>query len=156
MASLEAFEAAAVVVSLAPPSTVFFHFFVTHVHDTLDTVLNVVQQLRVMTSTSPTPDIASLSLSSHPAQQRPHDPYDYDGLAAARLQQQQYHFQTSPAVVGQVSYNSLSMNASPLKNKPSRAGLPTVRLFSSQSVRRLFLAGPLIFFPCSNGSRTRS
>ena len=81
----------------------------------------------VMTSSSPTPDISSLSLSSHPTHQRLHDTYDYDGTSGDV--RSQYHFATSPPVPqGQPLFQPLSMNQSPLKSKPSRAGLPTVRL----------------------------
>ena len=81
-----------------------------------------------MTSTSPTPDISQLSISGQPAQQRQHDPYDYDGLSGA--QRQPFHFSTSPVAPGQLPYNPLGgLNQSPLKNKSSRAGLPTVCTF---------------------------
>lgn len=76
-----------------------------------------------MTSTSPTPDISALSISPQPS------PYDEYELGGVRLpsHQQQFHFQTSPAITGPMAYNPLGMNTSPLKNKSSRAGLPTVR-----------------------------
>ncbi|KAA1474842.1 hypothetical protein DENSPDRAFT_391062 [Dentipellis sp. KUC8613] len=77
-----------------------------------------------MTSSSPTPDIGSLSLSSQPSQQRLHDTYDYDGNGSGNGRPQ-YHFQTSPSIPGQSQYNPLSMSQSPLKNKPARGGLPS-------------------------------
>jgi hypothetical protein len=78
-----------------------------------------------MTSSSPTPDIASLSLSSQPPHQRLHDTYDYDGNVRP-----QYHFATTPhAPPSQPTFSPLSMTQSPLKNKPARAGLPSVRTF---------------------------
>ncbi|KAI9466036.1 hypothetical protein BJY52DRAFT_1201717 [Lactarius psammicola] len=77
-----------------------------------------------MTSSSPTPDIASLSLSSQPPHQRLHDTYDYDGTSGSV--RPQYHFATSPPVPpGQPPFHPLSMNQPPLKNKTNRAGLPT-------------------------------
>lgn len=81
----------------------------------------------VMTSSSPTPDISSLSLSS----QRLHDTYDYDGTGAGNIRPQ-YHFATSPPVPPSQSspFHPLSMNQSPLKTKTSRAGLPSVRSLS--------------------------
>ncbi|KAH8108449.1 hypothetical protein DFH11DRAFT_1516728 [Phellopilus nigrolimitatus] len=77
-----------------------------------------------MTSTSsPAPDISSLSISP---QQPRHDSYDYDGLGVGRNPGQQFHFSTSPIIQGQMPYNPLSLNQSPLKSKAvSRAGLPT-------------------------------
>jgi hypothetical protein len=81
----------------------------------------------IMTSSSPAPDIASLSLSSHPPLQRLHDTYDYDGTGTGNLRPQ-YHFATSPPLPpSQPPFQSLSMNQSPLKNKTSRAALPSVR-----------------------------
>ncbi|KAG6879044.1 hypothetical protein C0992_005669 [Termitomyces sp. T32_za158] len=68
------------------------------------------------------PDISSLSLSSHPSQQRLNDSYDYEGNSNARSQ---YHFATSPGIHSQSSYNPLGLNQSPLKNKPIRSALPT-------------------------------
>ncbi|KAI5124062.1 hypothetical protein M0805_003889 [Coniferiporia weirii] len=78
-----------------------------------------------MTSTSPTPpDLSGLSIS--PQQARPHDHYDYDGLAVGSNPRQQFHFATNPVVSGQLPYNPLGLSHSPLKNKPiSRSGLPT-------------------------------
>ncbi|KAH9981467.1 hypothetical protein BGW80DRAFT_1163040 [Lactifluus volemus] len=74
-----------------------------------------------MTSSSPTPDIASLSLASSSPHQRLHDNYDYDGNVRT-----QYHFATSPPVPSsQASFNPLNMNQSPLKSKPVRAALPS-------------------------------
>lgn len=73
--------------------------------------------------TSSPPDISSLSLSSHPSQQRLNDSYDYEGNTNARPQ---YHFATSPGIHSQSSYNPLGLNQSPLKNKPIRGALPTV------------------------------
>ena len=70
-----------------------------------------------MTTTSSTPDIASLTISGPPpsgvAQQQQ---IEYEGRP-------QYHFQTSTGVPA-----SAYMSPSPLKNKTSRAGLPTVFL----------------------------
>lgn len=74
-----------------------------------------------MTS-SPTLDIGSLSLN--PQSQRLHDTYDYD-QSANHPTRQQYQF-TSNQQFGQSQYNPLGINPSPLKLKPSRAGLPTV------------------------------
>ncbi|KAI9509959.1 hypothetical protein F5148DRAFT_1147920 [Russula earlei] len=75
-----------------------------------------------MTSSSPTPDIASLSLSS-PTHQRLHDTYDYDGTGNVRPS---YHFATSPPAPPALSpFLPLSMNQSPLKSKVTRAGLPS-------------------------------
>ena len=70
-----------------------------------------------MTS-SPTPDIALNT---------PHDTNDYDGLAQITARQQ-YQFSTSPPITAQSPYNPLNMAPSPLKIKPTRGGLPTVRL----------------------------
>ncbi|KAG2149299.1 hypothetical protein DEU56DRAFT_851567 [Suillus clintonianus] len=76
-----------------------------------------------MTS-SPTPDIASLSLN--PQSQRLHDTYDYDQSAR---QQYQFNQQLSP------QYNPLGgMNPSPLKMKPIRAALPTQWLDNSMVI----------------------
>jgi hypothetical protein len=78
-----------------------------------------------MTSSSPTPDIGSLSLSSQ-SHQRLHDTYDFDGTGTGNGRPQ-YHYATSPAAPpSQSPFLPLSMNQSPLKNKPSRAGLPSV------------------------------
>ncbi|KAH9001439.1 hypothetical protein EDB92DRAFT_59258 [Lactarius akahatsu] len=86
-----------------------------------------------MTSSSPTPDIASLSLSSQPPHQRLHDTYDYDGTSGNI--RPQYHFATSPPVPpGQPPFHPLSMNQPPLKNsKTTRAGLPTQWLDSGST-----------------------
>ena len=84
------------------------------------------------TSTSSTPDIASLSLSSKPSQQRLHDTYDYDGSTPAsgagnnNGTRNPYHFSTSPPIPAQSQYNPLNLSQSPLKNKTMRGGLPTV------------------------------
>ena len=72
-------------------------------------------------TTSPTPDISSLSLSTQPSLQRLNDTHDYDG-------RQQYQFSTSPPISAQSLYNPLNISPSPLKIKPVRGGLPTVRL----------------------------
>ncbi|GLB35166.1 putative R3H domain containing protein [Lyophyllum shimeji] len=74
--------------------------------------------------TSSPPDISSLSLSSHPSQQRLHDTYDYEGNINSNSRPPHF-FQTSPALSGQSQYNPLGMNHSPLKNKPVRSALPT-------------------------------
>jgi len=78
-----------------------------------------------MTS-SPTPDIGSLSLN--PQSQRLHDSYDYD-QSPTHAARQQYQFipQAAPSFSGQTQYNPLGINPSPLKMKPIRSGLPTVR-----------------------------
>ncbi|KAF8589947.1 hypothetical protein K439DRAFT_1404167 [Ramaria rubella] len=73
-----------------------------------------------MTSTS-TPDISSLTLSPQRSQQRPNENYEtYDGRSP-------YHYSTSPPVMpgGQNPFNTTQVAQSPLKNKPSRAGLPS-------------------------------
>ncbi|KAG6874328.1 hypothetical protein C0995_001553 [Termitomyces sp. Mi166 len=80
--------------------------------------------------TSSPPDISSLSLSSIPSQQRLNDTYDYEGNSNARPQ---YHFATSPGIHSQSSYNPLSLNPSPLKNKPIRSALPTQWLDNSNN-----------------------
>ena len=81
----------------------------------------------IMTSSSPTPDIASLSLSSQPSHQRLHDTYDFDGTGPGDLRPH-YHYATSPPVPpGQPPFLPLSLNQSPLKTKTTRAGLPSVR-----------------------------
>ena len=78
-----------------------------------------------MTSTSSTPpDISSLSLSSQPSQQRLHDTYDYEGGGGNG--RTPYHYSTSPPIPAQSQYNPLSLGQSPLKNKPTRGGLPSV------------------------------
>ncbi|KIJ60600.1 hypothetical protein HYDPIDRAFT_177312 [Hydnomerulius pinastri MD-312] len=82
-----------------------------------------------MTS-SPTPDISSLSLNSRPSQQRLHDTYDYEG-STGNGRQQQYQFSTSPPIPAQSPYNPLGMSPSPLKMKPLRGGLPTQWLDNS-------------------------
>ncbi|KAH0830283.1 hypothetical protein J3R83DRAFT_1648 [Lanmaoa asiatica] len=85
-----------------------------------------------MTS-SPTPDISSLSLNTQPSQQRLNDPYDYDGSALGNGRQQ-YQFTTSPPISAQSPYNPLNMSPSPLKMKPLRGGLPTQWLDNSAIV----------------------
>lgn len=76
-----------------------------------------------MTS-SPTPDIGSLSLN--PQSQRLHDNYDYDN-------RQQYQFSANQQLSGQ--FNPLGgMTPSPLKMKPARAGLPTQWLDNSMVI----------------------
>ncbi|KAG5645047.1 hypothetical protein DXG03_007226 [Asterophora parasitica] len=83
--------------------------------------------------TSSPPDISSLSLASRPSQQRLHDTYDYDGNSNNRPQ---YHFATSPGIQAQSPYNPLSINPSPLKNKPIRSALPTQWLDNNSSDSR--------------------
>ena len=84
----------------------------------------------IMTSSaSSTPDIASLSLSSKPSQQRIHDSYDYEGNGGNGGARSQYHYSTSPPIPAQSQYNPLTLNQSPLKNKTMRGGLPSVRFF---------------------------
>lgn len=80
-------------------------------------------------SASSTPDIASLSLSSKPSQQRIHDSYDYEGNGGNGGARSQYHYSTSPPIPAQSQYNPLTLNQSPLKNKTMRGGLPSVRFF---------------------------
>jgi len=108
-----------------------------------------------MTSSSPTPDIASLSLSSQPPHQRLHDTYDFDGTGTGNVRNQ-YHFATSPPVQpSQSPFHHLSMNQSPLKTKTSRAGLPSVRsLFFSHLDRPFFsnIIYPHMHPSYSNGS----
>ena len=81
-----------------------------------------------MTSSS-TPDIAAqvatLSLGTQPSQQRLHDTYDFEGSAGGNGRNP-YHYSTSPPIPAQSQYNPLGMNQSPLKNKASRAALPSV------------------------------
>ncbi|OAX43825.1 hypothetical protein K503DRAFT_853083 [Rhizopogon vinicolor AM-OR11-026] len=81
-----------------------------------------------MTS-SPTPDIGSLSLN--PQSQRLHDTYDYDQSA---LHRQPYQFSQNQQFSGQSQYNPLGMSPSPLKVKPIRAGLPTQWLDNSMVI----------------------
>lgn len=109
--------------SSLPPINFPFHFFLFS--SSFTPRLSRTHHIeRIMTSTSPTPDISQLSISGQPAQ-RQHDPYDYDGFSGA--QRQQFHFSTNPVAPGQLPYNPLGgLNTSPLKNKSSRAGLPTV------------------------------
>jgi hypothetical protein len=93
---------------------IYSSFSLPHIY-----ILSVV---RIMTSSSPTPDIASLSLSSQSTHQRLHDTYDFDGTGNVR----QYHYATSPpAPPSQSPFLPLSMNQSPLKSKTARAGLPS-------------------------------
>ena len=97
---------------------IYSSFSLPHIY-----ILSIVS---IMTSSSPTPDIASLSLSSQPPHQRLHDTYDYDGTGTGngRLQ---YHYATSPpAPPSQSPFQPLSMSQSPLKSKTSRAALPSV------------------------------
>ncbi|KAF9234777.1 hypothetical protein BU15DRAFT_65410 [Melanogaster broomeanus] len=75
-----------------------------------------------MTS-SPTPDISSLSLNTQPSHQRLNDNYDYEGSGIGNTRH--YQFATSPAISAQSQYNPLNMTPSPLKIKPLRGGLPT-------------------------------
>lgn len=70
-------------------------------------------------STSP-PDIASLTLASHP---RLHEAYDYDGSSSRTP----FHFATSQGLQ-QTPYNPLSSIAP--KNKSIRTPLPTVCFLS--------------------------
>ncbi|KAI0948383.1 hypothetical protein AcV7_009141 [Taiwanofungus camphoratus] len=77
-----------------------------------------------MTSSSSTPDISTLSLTSQPSQQRLHDTYDYEGNGGGNGRSP-YHYSTSPPIPAQSQYNPLGMNQSPLKNKAVRGGLPT-------------------------------
>ncbi|KAH7909142.1 hypothetical protein BJ138DRAFT_1156024 [Hygrophoropsis aurantiaca] len=83
-----------------------------------------------MTS-SPTPDMSSLSLGSQPSQQRLHDNYDYEGSNNGR---HQYQFSTSPPISSQSQYNPLAMNPSPLKIKPLRGALPTQWLDNTMAI----------------------
>ncbi|OCH95294.1 hypothetical protein OBBRIDRAFT_788487 [Obba rivulosa] len=83
-----------------------------------------------MTSSSSTPDISSLSLSSQPTQQRLHDTYDYEGNNSGNGRPQ-YHYSTSPPIPAQSQYTPLGMNQSPMKNKAVRGGLPTQWLDNS-------------------------
>jgi len=89
-----------------------------------------------MTS-SPTPDIGSLSLN--PQSQRLHDHYDYD-QSANNIARQQYQYPASQQIPGQ--YNPLGMSPSPLKAKPTgvRAGLPTVRDSTLISIGNLVIS----------------
>lgn len=100
--------------------------------------------LLVMTS-SPTPDISSLSLSSQPSHphQRLYDNYDYDGSGDVR----QYHYATAPPVPpGQPPFNPLSMNQPLKNNKTARAALPTVRLLFPPSPHFFFAYSVIIHF----------
>ena len=101
-----------------------------------------------MTSSSSTPDIAAqvatLSLGTQP-QQRLHDTYDFDGGAGGNGRNP-YHFSTSPPIPAQSQYNPLGMNQSPLKNKASRAALPSVSLLDSATPADDIKAHPLL--PC--------
>jgi hypothetical protein len=104
----------------------------------------------IMTS-SPTPDIGSLSL--HPQSQRLHDSYDYD-QSANYPARQQYPFSTNQQLSGQSQYNPLGMNPSPLKMKSGmRAGLPTVR--DSTLISIVDPCNLIIIRLRSNGSTTR-
>ncbi|PSR88856.1 hypothetical protein PHLCEN_2v5005 [Hermanssonia centrifuga] len=86
-----------------------------------------------MTSTSSTPDISSLSLSSKPSQQRLHDTYDYEGTGSGNGRNP-YHFSTSPPIPVQSQYNPLGISQSPLKNKTMRGGLPSQWLENMGSI----------------------
>jgi len=79
-----------------------------------------------MTSSSSTPDISSLSLTSQPSQQRLHDTYDYEGSNGGNGKTP-YHYSTSPPIPAQSQYNPLGgLGQSPLKNRPVlRGGLPS-------------------------------
>ena len=98
-----------------------------------------------MTSSS-TPDIAAqvatLSLGTQP-QQRLHDTYDFDGGAGGNGRNP-YHFSTSPPIPAQSQYNPLGMNQSPLKNKASRAALPSVSLVDSAPLTDYLSSPPLL------------
>ena len=96
-------------------------------------------------TTSPTPDISSLSLNTQHPQQRLNDTYDYDGPASGNGRQYQF---SSPPISAQSLYNPLNMTPSPLKMKPARGGLPTVRIPSAPFLSIL----SLLFL--SNGSTT--
>ena len=85
-----------------------------------------------MTSSSSTPDISTLSLSSKPSQQRLHDTYDYEGNASGNGRNP-YHYSTSPPIPAPSQYNPLGVSQSPLKNKTMRGGLPSVSLALSFS-----------------------
>ncbi|GJE86803.1 RRM/R3H domain-containing protein [Phanerochaete sordida] len=86
-----------------------------------------------MTSSSSTPDISTLSLSSKPSQQRLHDTYDYEGSGSGNGRNP-YHFSTSPPIPAQSQYNPLGISQSPLKNKTMRGGLPSQWLDNSVSI----------------------
>ncbi|CCM03839.1 uncharacterized protein FIBRA_05988 [Fibroporia radiculosa] len=78
-----------------------------------------------MTSSSSTPDISTLSLTSQPSQQRLHDAYDYEGNVGGNAKTP-YHYSTSPPIPAQSQYNPIGMGQSPLKNRPVlRGGLPS-------------------------------
>ncbi|KZT03549.1 uncharacterized protein LAESUDRAFT_704560 [Laetiporus sulphureus 93-53] len=84
-----------------------------------------------MTSSS-TPDISSLSLSSQPSQQRLHDTYEYEGSASGNGKTP-YHYSTSPPVPAQSQYNPLAVGQNPLKSRPVlRGGLPSQWLDSPE------------------------
>ncbi|PCH38708.1 hypothetical protein WOLCODRAFT_161766 [Wolfiporia cocos MD-104 SS10] len=87
-----------------------------------------------MTSSSSTPDISALSLTSQPSQQRLHDTYEYEGGGNGKSP---YHYSTSPAIPAQSQYNPLGMGQSPLKNRPVlRGGLPSQWLDNSMADNR--------------------
>lgn len=87
--------------------------------------------------TSP-PDLSSLSLNSHP-QQRLHDSYDYEGSPA----RQQYFATTSPGnIAAQSQFSALTMGQSPLKAKPARGALPTVRFCDQNGFQFAWLMLP--------------
>lgn len=108
--------------------------------------------------TSSPPDISTLSLNSRPSQQRLHDIYDYEGnISGNGNGRPQYHFSTSPPVPAQSQYNQLGMSQSPLKSKPIRGGLPTVRrpfLFLFVNLHRGSCGSNNLFFHTSNGWTT--
>lgn len=102
-----------------------FRFGYFHQQSTLIILVPPESPSIIMTSSSPTPDIGSLSLSSQPPHQRLHDTYDYDGTGNVRPT---YHFATSPPLPpSQPPFQPLSMNQSPVKPKTPRAALPSVR-----------------------------
>lgn len=83
-------------------------------------------------TTSPTPDLAALSLNT---QQRLNDSYDYDGPVSANGRQQ---YQFTP-ISAQSPYNPLNMTPSPLKVKPTRGGLPSVCISTASRLSALTL-----------------
>jgi hypothetical protein len=97
-----------------------------------------------MTS-SPTPDLSSLSISGQ-GHQRLYEPYDYDPIVPASSRPL-YHFATSPPVPAQSQYNPLlgALGQTPPKAKPQRAALPTVSLLLTLYARD-FLTDALMYF----------
>ncbi|KAG6820784.1 hypothetical protein H0H93_011549 [Arthromyces matolae] len=76
-------------------------------------------------------DVENVLAPLEPVAKRLNDTYDYDGNGNTRPQ---YHFATtSPAIHAQSAYNPLSLNQSPLKNKPIRSALPTQWLDNSNN-----------------------